>query len=222
MSIHPVYGPYLMIPLLLLAGCGSSQSDWVVVTPVPDTTRPQVHITGVVRHLAIEGGLYVIRGDDSVNYNPTNLPSVFQQEGLPVEAYARSRGDMAGIHQIGPLVQLERIRLRGAAPTTLRGTVTYRQRTALPAGAIVTVEFVDVSPGNTPRVIGSQTIETRGEQVPIPFFISLDPAKLDRKRPYGVRATITVAGLLFASPSIQVIALEQLSVPVEVVVEPAR
>jgi uncharacterized lipoprotein YbaY len=172
----------------------------------------------------IEGGLYVIRGDDSVSYNPTNLPAAFRQDGLPVEAYARSRGDMAGIHQVGPMVQLERIRLRGAPAEVLRGTVTYRQRSALPAGAVVTVEFVDISRADAPAtVMASQTIKTQGEQVPIPFFLSPIPGKLDPKRRYGVRATITVAGTLkFTTANAQPIDPGQLSIPIEVVVEPAR
>jgi len=62
--------------------------------------------------LELEGGFFAIRGDDSVTYNPTNLPAEFQQDGLAVEADARRRDDMAGIHQVGPLIQLERIRRR--------------------------------------------------------------------------------------------------------------
>jgi hypothetical protein len=82
----------------------------------PDTGRrtvgPTIHITGIVRHSEIEGGFYAIHGDDGVMYDPTNLPQEFQKDGLSVEAEARRRDDVAGIHQVGPIVELERIRRR--------------------------------------------------------------------------------------------------------------
>jgi hypothetical protein len=98
--------------LLILAACGPREADWVSPTPAAEPVGPRIHITGVVRHFELEGGFFAIRGDDSVTYNPTNLPAAFQEDGLAVEADARRRDDMAGIHQVGPLVQLERIRRR--------------------------------------------------------------------------------------------------------------
>ena len=47
-----------------------------------------------------------------MTYDPTNLPPVFQEDGLQVEAEGRRKDDMAGIHQVGPIIQLERIRRR--------------------------------------------------------------------------------------------------------------
>jgi hypothetical protein len=44
--------------------------------------------------------------------DPTNLPPAFQRDGLRVEAEARRRDDMMGVHQAGPIVQLVRIRTR--------------------------------------------------------------------------------------------------------------
>ena len=60
----------------------------------------------------LEGGYFAIRGEDGVSYDPTNLPAEFQKDGLKVEAEARRRDDMMGIHQGGPIVQLVRIRAR--------------------------------------------------------------------------------------------------------------
>jgi hypothetical protein len=101
-----------VMALLLLAACGSREAEWVSPTPAAESVGPRIHITGIVRRFELEGGFFAIRGDDSVTYNPTNLPAEFQQDGLAVEADARRRDDMAGIHQVGPLVQLERIRRR--------------------------------------------------------------------------------------------------------------
>ena len=101
-----------VMALLLLAACGSREAEWVSPAPAAESVGPRIHITGIVRRFELEGGFFAIRGDDSVTYNPTNLPAEFQQDGLAVEADARRRDDMASIHQVGPLVQLERIRRR--------------------------------------------------------------------------------------------------------------
>ena len=103
--------------LVALAGCGSSAGDrdeagWVSPTPAAEAGGTDVKLTGVVRHVELEGGFYAIRGDDGVTYDPTNLPPEFQKDGLKVEAEARRRDDMMGIHQAGPIVQLVRIRAR--------------------------------------------------------------------------------------------------------------
>ena len=51
-------------------------------------------------------------GDDGTTYDPTNLPDAFKQDGLGVEAEARRRDDAAGIHMVGPIVDIVRIRRR--------------------------------------------------------------------------------------------------------------
>src|SRR5262249_16766271 len=98
--------------LVILMACGGGQSGWVTPTTVAEKEGQQVHITGVVRHLELEGGFYAIRGSDSVTYDPRNLPPEFQKDGLGVEADARRRDDVMGIHQVGVIVDLERIRAR--------------------------------------------------------------------------------------------------------------
>lgn len=96
----------------LVAACSSDGGDWVKPVPPAGTNGPAVTITGVVRHFEIEAGFYAIRGDDSVTYDPTNLPTQFQKDGLKVEAVARRRDDMMSTRQVGPIVDLERIRAR--------------------------------------------------------------------------------------------------------------
>jgi hypothetical protein len=102
----------LLLMPFLLAACGPRETDWVSPTPAAEPIGARIHITGIVRQFELEGGFYAIRGDDSVTYNPTNLPAEFRQDGLAVEADARRRDDMVSIQQVGPLVQLERIRRR--------------------------------------------------------------------------------------------------------------
>ena len=100
------------ILLLAVGACSSGGSEWAVPTPAAGTTGAELHITGQVHHYEMEGGFYAIRGTDGVTYDPTNLPREFQQEGLSVEADARHRNDMVGIHQVGTIVELVRIRKR--------------------------------------------------------------------------------------------------------------
>ena len=88
-----------------------------------------------------------------------------------------------------------------AGPGTVAGTVTYRQRIALPPDAVLDVRLQDTSrPDTAARTIAQATIPTAGAQVPIPFRIDYDPAAIDPSHSYSVRATITVSGkLLYTS-----------------------
>jgi len=87
-----------------------------------------------------------------------------------------------------------------AAPmqsAVLTGTVTYRQKIALPDNAIVEVTLADVSRADAAAtIIATQTIETLGAQVPIPFELTYDPAAIDPRFTYAVSARITVDGKL--------------------------
>jgi putative lipoprotein len=67
--------------------------------------------------------------------------------------------------------------------------VTYLARIALPPDAVVYLTLEDVSDAQA-VVVATQTIPTRGRQVPIPFELPYDPAKIDPSRRYEVRAQI--------------------------------
>jgi uncharacterized lipoprotein YbaY len=83
----------------------------------------------------------------------------------------------------------------------LRGSVTYRERVALPPGAVVRVRLEDVSRQDAAAEIVAETeIVTSGEQVPIPFALELDPPSLEPSRRYALRGSIEVGGgLRFAT-----------------------
>lgn len=74
-----------------------------------EAAGPTIRITGVVRHVEVEGGVWVIRTDQGT-YQPMNLPPAFQVDGMTVEAEAVRRTDMVSIGMTGSLVQLLRIR----------------------------------------------------------------------------------------------------------------
>ena len=76
-------------------------------------------------------------------------------------------------------------------PAQLGGSVTYRERIALPEGAVVRVTLLDVSLVDAPaRVIAEQEIRPT-TQVPLPFVLEYDRAAIDPARHYGLRATIS-------------------------------
>ena len=102
----------------------------------------------------------------------------------------------------------ERLQLRRAdgalaldLVSAVTGTVAYRVRKALHPDAEIRVTLQDVSRADLPAtVIGEQVIPAVGKQVPIPFEITFDPAGIDPRFSYAVRATITLEGkLIFTS-----------------------
>jgi putative lipoprotein len=77
------------------------------------------------------------------------------------------------------------------------GTVTYRQRIALPSSAVVIVHLQDVYLPDAPSPFLAEYKTTLGgRQVPIPFTLKFDPTKIDPKHPYAVEASILVHGKL--------------------------
>lgn len=76
-----------------------------------------------------------------------------------------------------------------AAPRVLRGTVAYRERIALPPGAVVEVKLLDVSLADAP----SRTIaETRvsGRRIPAPWTLRFDSRQIEPRRRYSLQASI--------------------------------
>ena len=88
-----------------------------------------------------------------------------------------------------------------AAPTatgTVTGTVVKRDRMALPPGAVITIRLQDVSRADAPAIVlDEQVITTAGEQMPIPFALSYDPAAIDERFTYQVHVRVEVDGQLW-------------------------
>ncbi len=80
----------------------------------------------------------------------------------------------------------------------LRGTVSYSERIALPADAVVDVRLSDVSQQDVAApVVGQTRFASEGRQVPLPFEIRYDPARIEAKALYAVRATISSGGRMW-------------------------
>lgn len=73
----------------------------------------------------------------------------------------------------------------------LKGAVTYRERIALPPGALVTVQLADISLADAPAaVIAEQKVAPTG-QLPIPFELKFDTSAIQQKSTYALQARIT-------------------------------
>lgn len=80
---------------------------------------------------------------------------------------------------------------------SIMGTVSYRERIALPDKALVTITLQDVSLADAPaKVIAKQRFETNGMQVPLKFDLAFDNRKIDARHRYSVSARIEVDGKL--------------------------
>lgn len=78
-----------------------------------------------------------------------------------------------------------------AAPRVLRGTVTYRERMALPPNAVIEVKLLDVSLADAPsRTIAETRIRAR-RQVPIPYVLRFDSRAIEPRHTYALQARIT-------------------------------
>jgi len=91
----------------------------------------------------------------------------------------------------GTLILLVATALFSAGPpAVVTGQASYRERVALPPDAVFEATLEDVSrPGAKAEVLGTVRIEKAGP-VPIRFEIPYDPAKVDERHSYAVRARI--------------------------------
>lgn len=106
----------LLAGALAIAGCSPPPDEgWVELASHSQVTGEVLRITGTVRKLEVEGGVFVIRDAAGTHFNPINLPEAFRIDGIAVEIEARRRDDMASIGMVGPLIELTRIRKQAEA-----------------------------------------------------------------------------------------------------------
>lgn len=84
-----------------------------------------------------------------------------------------------------------------AASKTLRGSVSYRERLALPPDSILEVRLLDVSLADAPSTtIAVTRVKTR-HRMPIPYRLRFDDKRIKPGRSYALQARITVNGRLW-------------------------
>ncbi len=91
----------------------------------------------------------------------------------------------------------------GAAEPKVRGTAFYREGLTLPAGALFEATLADVARADAPaEPLGGVTLDGSSGS-PFAFAIPYDPARIDPRGRYAVRARITLDGrLLFTSDTL--------------------
>lgn len=84
-----------------------------------------------------------------------------------------------------------------AAAKSLRGSVSFRERIALPPHAVLEVRLIDVSLADAPsKSIAVTRVKTR-HRMPIPYRLRYDEDRIRRNRSYALQARITVNGKLW-------------------------
>ena len=67
----------------------------------------RICVTGAVNYYNLEGGFWAVRGDDKVTYDPVGgLPEGFEVDGLRVFLVAKELKNAAGVHMVGPIVDI--------------------------------------------------------------------------------------------------------------------
>lgn len=76
------------------------------------------------------------------------------------------------------------------ASATVTGTVTYRERIALPPDAVLRVQLRDVSLMDVAAVVIAEQVIAPARAVPISFVLHYDPNEIDERMTYSVFASI--------------------------------
>jgi uncharacterized lipoprotein YbaY len=97
---------------------------------------------------------------------------------------------VAGLAATG-LVAASNVR---ADTATIRGSAAYRERMALPPGAVLAVALLDISRADAPaETLAEARIPIEG-QVPVGFALPYDPARIQPSHRYAIRGAIEVEG----------------------------
>ncbi len=91
----------LLLSLLAFLLCCTSEK----------TEKTIVKGTGTIKYLDFEGGFYGIIADNGKRYDPINLSSKFEKDGLRVQFRMRVRRDLMRHNMWGTIVELVHIDL---------------------------------------------------------------------------------------------------------------
>lgn len=105
-----------------------------------------------------------------------------------------------------------------AAPVQLTGEVTYRERIALPDGAILTIDMIDLAVPDRPRLTVRAPIGT-GE-VPLTFTLTFEDSMILPLHDYVLNAEIRAPGFLFRNTEPHPVTPLAQTAPIEIVTSP--
>jgi hypothetical protein len=84
----------LIILPLMLAGCVNKKSD------------NTLSFDATISFISLEGGFYGIIAESGEKYDPINLETEFQQDGMKVKIKARKRDDLSSFHMWGQVIEI--------------------------------------------------------------------------------------------------------------------
>ena len=108
--------------------------------------------------------------------------------------------------------------------TAITGTVSYRQRIALPPDAVLAVTLEEIArPGMPSTMIAGRTIPMAGQSVPIAFSIVYDPDEINERYRYVVRAQVFYdSGLQWTSTTTDPVITQNNPTEVEIELAPVN
>lgn len=103
-----------------------------------------------------------------------------------------SAGDTADGGQVSPSTgdSAEATETTTTEATTLSGSLSYRERMALPEEGVIIVQLLDVSLADAPAEILAEKHLTPEGQVPVDFRLAYDPAEVQTNHRYALRGEI--------------------------------
>jgi putative lipoprotein len=105
----------------------------------------------------------------------------------------------------------------------VRGTATFRERMALPPGAVLHLRLEDVSRQDAPALLIAEAHIPIAGQVPIAFALAYDAARIDERSTYALRAEILLDGrMLFRTDHIHPVLTRGAGEPAELLLVRAR
>ena len=126
----------------------------------------------------------------------------------------------AGIVSIVALCLLAGIAAAEAADGTVTGVATYRERIALPPGAVFEATLEDISRADAPADVVSTVRQEDAGNPPYRFELAFDPARIVPSRRYAVRARLTLEGrLVFTSDQVHPVLTNGNPATVEIVMK---
>lgn len=141
-----------------------------------------------------------------------NATTIFSTKGREAMLERRNLPPVRGCHVLGLAMIPREASVPPPAPSgpQVRGTLSYRERIALPADAVAVIQVQDVShPDAPPALLAEKRIATEGAQVPIPFVVDVAPDLLRDRGRVVVTARIFSGGQLLFESAVAVPVLTQ-------------
>ncbi len=91
-----MYQKHIIPPIILI----------VVIVGFSGCTDNNTDETGTIQYNDFEGGFYGIVGDDGEAYDPINIPTEFEEDGLRVKYTIKILEDQVGFHMWGTIVEI--------------------------------------------------------------------------------------------------------------------